>query len=110
MTIDQLSDNLSSKHEHIGLILGSHSHSFFITHTFITCLQSQVVSQARDTITLLDSHGFAKAYNASVFYSAGYDSPYRLVDRHNEVSHGQFALSLYVPIHPPLLGNRCTYK
>ena len=48
-------------------------------------LQSKVLERAKETLGRLEQEG--RKYDANVFYSAGYDAPFRLINRHNEVRH-----------------------
>ncbi|KAL6763676.1 heme-binding protein 2-like protein [Haematococcus lacustris] len=45
--------------------------------------QSKVLDKANELLAKLDAAN--AEYDASVIYSAGYDSPFRLINRHNEV-------------------------
>ncbi|KAG2495190.1 hypothetical protein HYH03_006796 [Edaphochlamys debaryana] len=45
--------------------------------------QKQVIDKATELLKLLEERGLS--YDYSHFYSAGYDSPFRILNRHNEV-------------------------
>ena len=49
----------------------------------VYALQSKVLERAKETLGRLEQEG--RKYDANVFYSAGYDAPFRLINRHNEV-------------------------
>lgn len=44
-----------------------------------------MLDRANTLVELLDRLGLAGAYDSSTFYTAGYDSPFRLFNRHNEI-------------------------
>lgn len=46
-------------------------------------MQKTILREAGNALKLLDGAGLS--YNAATFFSAGYDSPFRLLNRHNEV-------------------------
>ena len=45
--------------------------------------ESKVLDKATDVLGRLDA--VDARYDASVFYAAGYDPPFRLINRHNEI-------------------------
>lgn len=52
--------------------------------------ESKVLQEARDALGRLDKAGLKEGqdFDSSVYFSAGYDSPFRLLNRHNEVGQG----------------------
>jgi hypothetical protein len=51
-------------------------------------LQSKVLDMLNTAVMALNTTDYK--YDASYFFTAGYDSPFRLINRHNEVNMSYF--------------------